>query len=112
MQDKEKDKKADKISRFLSGMALLEEGETITPTAFAKRLEMHPNTIRLKNDEYELAKAIGWRTIYDKDGFAKLFIKEDNNVYFMNQITEIKQEIQNIKNILQDLKVHLKKKVS
>jgi len=107
---KEKDKIQDKISRFLTGMSLLEEGETITPTAFAKRIGMHPDTIRLKNDEYSLAKSIGWRTIYDKEGFARLFIKEDNNVYFLNEIAEIKKQIQDIKNILQNLKINFQKK--
>ena len=95
---------------MLSGIGLLEDGETITPTSLAKKVSCHPDTVRKKLESYEKDKKIGFRLIKDKNGFVKLIVKEDNNTFITDQIGKILKELIDIKNDLQLIKSKIKKK--
>lgn len=101
---KAKESKEDKISKILNGISLMDDGETITPTALAKKIGCHPDSLRTKLDELELAKKIGFRTIYDETGFARLIIKEEGNVYISSQLASIQKELIDMKTEIHQIK--------
>lgn len=104
------DTKEDKVNKVLTGIASHEIGNTITPTALAEEIGVHPNTLREKLDEYEVAKELGWRTVRDKSGKVRLIIREDDDLNLRKGIRDILKEILQLKNLIDEINTKNKKK--
>ena len=103
------EKKEIKASKILTGLALLEDGELIAPTAFAKKIGMHYSTVIEKIDEYELAKGIGWINKRDSTGKVRFILRTDEDLIVRNALAEIKKEIISINQKLDEINSKKKK---
>lgn len=104
--------KENKNMRIASEIELLQVGDKITPTALAKKTtriinkkdnSIHPDTLRDFIDVYDSLKLVGFQSIRDKNGFLRLIVKTEPELDLKREIREVKKEILDIKNILDEL---------
>ena len=110
MDKKPIDKKEDKASRILTAIASMDIGEAISPSELARSINIHPNTLREKIDEFENAKEIGWRNIRDKKKKVRQILRTEEELILRTGLIEIKKDILDIKNSIEELKASNKKK--
>lgn len=102
------DTKQDKVAKFLTGIANMERGETIAPSTFARRHNLHPSYSEELNDILENAKQIGWETVRDMDGKAKQYIKTEDPLELRDEVRELKKSIIDIAKILDEIKTNIR----
>lgn len=104
MVDKSIDKREDKYRRISSFIANMEIGDVITPTAISKSVGIHPDTFRDLIDLGDSLKTIGYQTIRDKNGKIKNIMKINENLDIKDQLKEIRKDILDIKQKLEEIK--------
>lgn len=110
-KEKKKDTQQEKIKRIASELYNMEIGETISPTPFFKRINIHPNTGRDYLDVYEAFKEIGFKLIRDKKtGNVRQIIRTEENLDIKKEIRDLKKEILDIKTALDEIKICINKK--
>lgn len=103
------DKKEDKVSRILTAIENMQIGETTNPTNLARGIGIHPDTLRAKIDEYDLARSIQWRNVRDKSGKVRQIIREDEDLNLRKEMRDLKKEVLDVKNMLDEINAKLSK---
>lgn len=99
---KEIDTKEKKVERIADALSEMREGESITPTALAKKIElngklMHPNTLTDALDIVDLLKDVGYRTIRGEDGKIRFIIKSKEDISVATKMRNMEKNIIDIK---------------
>lgn len=100
---KEKDKKEDKSRRLSIVIENMEIGESINPTNLAKKINIHPNTLRDILDQFDFLKEIGFETIRDKNRKIKEIIRTNNSHNFLKEVRELKKIIIDLQTKVEEL---------
>jgi len=112
-KDKDKkdiDRKSEKISRVSTAIANMELGEAISPTRLFRSIGgIHPNTGRDLLDLYDSLKTIGFVTLRDKNGKVREILRTDEGLDARKDIIEIKKQILELKEIMDEINTKLKK---
>ena len=94
----------EKNKRISTAINSMEMGESISPTNLFKSIGIHPETGKYILDLYDSLKAIGFKTIRDKNKAIKLILRTDEELILKNDIRDIKRDILNILQTLDKLK--------
>lgn len=97
-------KREEKLYRIKTFIANLPIGETITMTTLAKRIGVHPYTLKDVIDMYDSLKEVGFETLRDKNGNLREIMRTNESLNLIKEVREIRKEQINQKNTLDEIK--------
>jgi len=100
MKNKKIDKKENKLLRITEFIEKMKIGETISPTKLAKGVGIHHDTFCDIVDWLDSMKQIGFEAFRDEEGKIKFILRTDNSL-------DMKKEIRDIKNSINDLNIKI-----
>ena len=104
------DKKEAKTIRIATAIADMNLGESINPTNLAHKIEIHPDTLRDVIDLHDSLKEVGFSTLRDKNGKVREILRTDESLNIRNEIRDLRRDVINIKEGLDEIKTFLKSK--
>lgn len=110
MEISKKDTKEDKYKRIVSRIITMSEGDITTPTALAKDNLVHKNTLCDLLDLFDSLSETGIETIRDSEGKIKFIRRSNKNLDIKKEIREVKKEMLDIRNILDEINLKLSSK--
>ncbi len=103
--EKKKDKRENKIIRFLQRVAVMEIGDKIAPSTFAREINIHPNTAKDLAYLFRELQATGFEIIENNEGEIKFFTKVEPKLDIKKEIRELRKEVMDIKTLIEEKKL-------
>lgn len=105
------DKKEDKVSRIISAVANLKKNEFVSLSNLARKIDIHPHTLRDKLNEWDTYIEAGKIEIIRTGSEIRGVIVRPTDELELNFKKEIRESLKTIKNSLDTLGLEIKKKI-
>jgi hypothetical protein len=105
MQKSEKENKTLKLAKAIESMKI---GEGISPTPLSKKCGLHQVKVVDDLDKFDTLKEIGFETIRE-NGELKKIIRTDNSLDIRKELNSIKNEINNLNTLMNEVKSILRR---